>query len=54
MKGVGLVVIRTLKENEIDKWIDFVWAIFPYESREFFENQWYNDPWQDINVIMVN
>jgi predicted acetyltransferase len=50
---VEIVIIRTLKENEIEKWIDFVWGIFPYESRKFFENQWYNDPWQDINGIIV-
>lgn len=47
------MIIRTLKENEIEKWIDFVWGIFPYESRSYFENQWYNDPLQDINGIII-
>lgn len=45
--------IRTLKETEIEKWIDFVWGIFPYESRAYFENQWYNDPYRNINGILV-
>lgn len=53
LKGDEMMTIRTLMENEIEKWIDFVWGIFPYEPRRLFERQWYQDPYQDIAGILV-
>lgn len=53
LKGDEDMTIRTLMENEIEKWIDFVWGIFPYEPRGLFERQWYQDPYRDIRGIIV-
>jgi len=49
-----MIVFRNLYPNELEKWFDFlVEEIFKSESKKFFSNHWYNDPYKDINGIFV-
>ena len=49
-----MVHFRTLREEEIDKWLDFlVNDIFIGEPRSYFSNQWVCDPQRDIEGIFV-
>lgn len=49
-----MITFRNLYPKELEKWFDFlVEEIFKSESKKFFSNQWYNDPYKDINGIFV-
>lgn len=48
-----MAVFRALHEKEIEKWMDFANEIFVYEPREYFINQWYHDPYRDVDGIFV-
>eukprot|EP00741_Cyanophora_paradoxa_P003914 tig00000737_g3808.t1 len=51
------VEIRGLKEDEIERWLDFVAGVFKdvgrRPPRQYFANHLYLDPWKDLNGIRV-
>ena len=49
---------RTLREEELDEWLDHCLLVFnkgEYSEgyRQYFKNHWINDPWRDLESILV-
>lgn len=49
---------RTLRENELDQWLDHCLFVFnkgEYSEgyRQYFKNHWINDPWRDLESILI-
>jgi len=53
-----MIEIRTLRLEEIEQWFDHCMYVFnngEYSSgyRQYFMNHWYNDPWKDLDGILI-
>ncbi|AUS95823.1 hypothetical protein CDQ84_06425 [Clostridium thermosuccinogenes] len=50
--------IRSLKQEELEQWFDHCVYVFnngefSASYRQYFANHWYNDPWRDLDGILV-
>lgn len=53
-----MIEYRSLREEELEKWADhcvlsFNKGVYDEDYRQHFLRHWYNDPWKDINGILV-
>ncbi len=48
-----MVEVRSLREEELERWFDHCAEVFKGESREYFVRHWNNDPWRNLNSIFV-
>jgi len=53
-----MIEFRTLKNDELEKWFDhcmyvFNEGIYSREYRQYFVNHYNNDPWRDLDTILV-
>lgn len=49
-----MITFRSLYEHELDAWFRFISEdIFPNVPDHYFQNQWYPDPWKDLEGIFV-